>query len=53
MVAGFDFVQAEEGPDGFVYVRHLGVPAEEVTEPQLGAVVEVTDEPGLLDLPGL
>ncbi len=52
-VAGFDFVQAEEGPDDFVYVRHLGVPAEEVTEPQFGAVVKVTDEPGLLELPGL
>ena len=52
-VAGFDFVQAEESPDDdFVYVRHLGGPADGVTEPQLGVLTEVTDEPGVLGLPG-
>jgi hypothetical protein len=52
-VAGFDFVHAEEGEDDSVHVRHLGGPAEAKTEPQLRPMVEVTDESGLLELPGL
>lgn len=51
-VAGFDFVQAQEGPDDFVYVRHLGG-AVEVTAPQPSRLTDVTeDEPvGMLKLP--
>jgi hypothetical protein len=53
-IAGFDFVQAEEGPDDFVYVRHLGLPAAEVTAPQPAVLTKVTNlQPGLLELPGL